>query len=158
MSDSGNDKGQRIEAFESIDGLKKSGKKTAWGLFFFFVLMVAAGNIVNSCRHKPDNTTAETKDEHLFIPPALPQEAKPAAEEKLQSIVVRGKKIRIGDTFDQVLTILSKSDQVDQEVSKDSKGLIVRKHYNVEAKKFTLTCARTDNPGPYRIIDIQIQE
>lgn len=77
-------------------------------------------------------------------------------KESLTSITVRGKEIKVGDTFDHVLTILKKSDMIRQEVSSDSAGSpLLWKHYSVGEKKFVLTVARTDYPGPFRITKIK---
>lgn len=84
-------------------------------------------------------------------PPSTPKQ-----KEVLLQIFVRGKVIRIGDTFDDVLTILKESDMVRQEVSSDRNGsMLLWKHYEIGQKIFTLTVARVDNTGPYRIIRIK---
>ena len=70
---------------------------------------------------------------------------------------VRGKMIRMGDTADQVFTILKKSDMVNQTIGKNPNNpdsLLVVKNYQVNGKKFTIYFARVQDPGPYTIIKI----
>ena len=67
---------------------------------------------------------------------------------------VRGKAIRIGDTADQVFTILIKGDMVNQTVGKDPSNpnsLLVVKNYQVKGRKFTIYFARVEDPGPYKV-------
>lgn len=139
----------------------------AWGcLIGAFLFLLLIGGIRESFRDKP-KTTGATKAYFLEGVPYVKndpfpdvKESTPATEtekeETLQSITVRGKEIRVGDTFDHVLTILKNSDQVGQEVSSNDRGsLLLWKRYKVAGKKFTLTVSRTDDPGPYRIIKIK---
>jgi hypothetical protein len=75
----------------------------------------------------------------------------------VSSIEVRGKKIEMNDTADQVVAVLKGSDMVDQSVQKDpnnSNSLLVVKNYKVESKRFTLYFARVQDPGPYRVVRI----
>lgn len=75
----------------------------------------------------------------------------------VSSIKVRGKKIEMNDTADQVVAVLKGSDMVDQTVQKDpnnSNSLLVVKNYKVEGKRFTLYFARVQDPGPYRVVRI----
>lgn len=70
---------------------------------------------------------------------------------------VRGKTIRIGDTADQIFTVLKKSDMVNQTVGKDSNNsnsLLIVKNYQVKGRKFTIYFARVQDPGPYKVTKI----
>jgi len=76
---------------------------------------------------------------------------------EVNSLKVRGKTIRIGDTADQVFAVLKKSEMVNQTVEKDPNNpnsLLVVKNYEVKGKKFTIYFARVQEPGPYKIIKI----
>ena len=73
------------------------------------------------------------------------------------SISVRGKTFRIGDTADNIFETLKPADSKRKEVVPDPKNLqslLVTHHYDIEGKMFSLTFARTTDPGPYRLIQI----
>ncbi len=85
----------------------------------------------------------------LFVTPAISAET--------SSISVRGKTIRIGDTADDIFETLKPADSKKNNVGPDPanpRRLLVTHHYEVEGKSFSLTFARTTDPGPYRLIRI----
>lgn len=76
---------------------------------------------------------------------------------EVASIKFLGKLIKIGDTSDQVITVLKPKDMVNQTVGKDPNNpasLLVVKNNKIKAKKFTLYFARVQDPGPYQVIRI----
>ena len=76
---------------------------------------------------------------------------------EVNSLKIRGKTIRIGDTADHVFTIFKKSDMVNQTVGKDPNNpnsLLVVKNYQVKGRKFIIYFARVQDPGPYTITKI----
>lgn len=77
-------------------------------------------------------------------------------KEQLQSIIVRGKEVKIGDTFDQVLPIIPQAEMVRQEPRRNlDGGLYLLKHYLVDGRKFSLSVARANKAGPYRVVGIE---
>jgi len=75
----------------------------------------------------------------------------------VKNIVVKGKVIRVGDTFDSVLSVIKQSDVFHQSVKNDNQGnMHVFKYIETDGKKFCLTIARIEYPGPYRIILIDL--
>jgi len=73
------------------------------------------------------------------------------------SISVRGKTFRIGDTADNIFETLKPADSKGKDVVPDPsnpQSLSVTHHYDIEGKAFSLTFARTTDPGPYRLIHI----
>lgn len=75
------------------------------------------------------------------------------------SIKVRGKTIRLGDTADEVFKTLTPADSKKKDVGPDPsnpQSLLVTHHYVIEGKTFSLTFARTTDPGPYRLIRISM--
>ncbi len=73
------------------------------------------------------------------------------------SIKIGENLIKVGDTSDQVITMLKPGDMVNQTVEKDpnnAASLLVIKNYQVKGKKFTLYFARVQDPGPYQVIKI----
>jgi hypothetical protein len=85
----------------------------------------------------------------LFVTPAISAET--------SSISVRGKTFRIGDTADDVFETLKPTDTKKKDVGPDPsnpQSLLVTNHYEIEEKSFSLTFARTSDPGPYRLIRI----
>lgn len=76
---------------------------------------------------------------------------------EINSVKVRGKTIRIGDTADDIFKTLKPTDSKKKDVGPDPKNpqsLLVTHHYEVEGKNFSLTFARTNDPGPYQLIRI----
>jgi hypothetical protein len=72
-------------------------------------------------------------------------------------IKVRGKTIGIGDSADQIFTILKNDDMVNQTVEKDPNNpnsLLVIKNYQIKGRKFTIYFARVHDPGPYKVTKI----
>jgi len=81
----------------------------------------------------------------------------PAIFAETSSIIVRGKTIRIGDTADDIFKTLKPADSKKKDVGPDPtnpRSLLVTHYYEVEGKSFSLTFARTTDPGPYRLIRI----
>ncbi len=73
------------------------------------------------------------------------------------SITVRGKTFRLGDIADNIFETLKPADSKSKDVVPDPsnpQSLSVTHHYNIEGKVFSLTFARTTDPGPYRLIQI----
>jgi len=76
---------------------------------------------------------------------------------EVNSLKVRGKMIRIGDTADNIFQTLKPSDSKKKNIEPDPnnpRSLLVTHFYEVEGKSFSLTFARTTDPGPYRLIRI----
>jgi len=74
-----------------------------------------------------------------------------------KSLKVRGKMIEIGDTADDIFETLKPADSKKKDVGPDPtnpQSLLVTHHYEIEGKSFSLTFARTTDPGPYRLIRI----
>src|SRR5262245_64663157 len=77
---------------------------------------------------------------------ALPQQA--------TSIRVRAKTIRVGDSADDIFKTLKPADSSKTDVWLDPAhpgSLLVTHHYKIEGQSFSLTFARHDDPGPYRL-------
>lgn len=77
------------------------------------------------------------------------------------SVSARGKVIKVGDTADSVFAVLKKEDMLEQDVGKDPSkpgSLLLTKRYNVGTNDFTLTFARTTEPGPYVVTRIDANE
>jgi hypothetical protein len=76
------------------------------------------------------------------------------------SIMVRGQRIALGTTSDEVVAILSgKTFVVDTQVRKDprnSRSLEVTHAYNVEGMRFSLVLTRVVDPGPYVVSKIVV--
>lgn len=73
------------------------------------------------------------------------------------SINVRGKTFRIGDLADDIFKTLKPADSKKKDVGPDPanpKSLLVTHYYDVEGRSFSLTFARTTDPGAYRLIRI----
>ena len=76
---------------------------------------------------------------------------------KVSGLVVRGRTIAVGDTYDSALEVLMPSDQTNQSIHRDKQGnMILLKHYDADGKKFCLTVSRIEDPGPYRILLIDM--
>ncbi len=76
---------------------------------------------------------------------------------EVTSLSVRGKKIKIGDTADQIFSVLKQDDMVNQTISKDPNNpnsLLVIKNFEVEGKTFTIHFIRVEDPGPYKVVKI----
>ena len=72
-------------------------------------------------------------------------------------IKVRGKTIGIGDTADDIFETIKPTDSKKKNVKPDPnnpRSLLVTHACEVEGKSFSLTFARTTDPGPYRLIRI----
>ena len=80
---------------------------------------------------------------------------------EVNSVTIRGQKIKVGDTADQVFGVLRQSDLVSQDVGKDPRNpssLALTKNYKVDGKTFTVSFARVVDPGPYVVTKIVIDE
>ena len=85
------------------------------------------------------------------------QETKKTLVGEVNSIKVRGKTIKIGDTADDIFETLKLADSKKRDVMPDPtnpQSLLVIHHYEIEGKSYALTFARTTDPGPYRLIRI----
>jgi len=79
----------------------------------------------------------------------------------VKSLSVQGKTIKIGDTADYVISILKKSDMVNQTVTKDptnQNSLLIVKNYKVKKQSFTVHFARVQDPGPYSVTKIIVEK
>lgn len=84
-------------------------------------------------------------------------QASPPASGEISYIKARGKTFRIGDTADEVFKTLKPSDSTGKKIKTDPTkpdSLLVTHYYEVDGKFFSLTFARTTDPGPYRLIRI----
>ncbi len=100
----------------------------------------------------------ESKVVRLFVRDRVPvSEQRPQLElgDKVASIAVRGKQIRVGDTADAVFEILKSKDRVMRPTvesdPKDAKSLKVTQHYRVEGKRFDVVLSRPEATGPYKV-------
>jgi hypothetical protein len=76
---------------------------------------------------------------------------------EVDSLKVRGKTIKIGDTADDIFETLKPADSKKKDIGPDPnnpQSLLVTHQYEVAGKSFSLTFARTTDPGPYRLIRI----
>ena len=76
---------------------------------------------------------------------------------EVNSIKVREKTIRIGDTADKAFAVLKKSDMVSQTIEKDPNipdSLLVVKNFRVKGRKITIHFTRAHEPGPYKVTKI----
>jgi hypothetical protein len=99
-------------------------------------------NLTNSSKIPPP--TVETTDNYREV----------------QGIVVKGKSITVGDKFDDVAAILHPADMLSQQITPDTKipgSHFLIKKFDVDGKKFKLHVARTEDPGPYRVIGIEVK-
>ena len=74
------------------------------------------------------------------------------------TVEVRGQTIRIGDLSDNVFRVFGAQDKVETETGPDAKhpgGPMVRHTYQVDGKIFSITFAREEDPGPYRVVNIE---
>lgn len=79
-------------------------------------------------------------------PPQLPQ--------GIKQIMVRGKRIEVGDLADDVMKILKPEDTLKLEVVQDPnnpQGLVLTRYCRVKGKVFALKLRREKDPGPYRV-------
>jgi hypothetical protein len=76
---------------------------------------------------------------------------------EVNSMIIRGKTIKIGDTADYVFKILTNADLLSQNVSKDPNNpnsLLAIKNYEADGQKFTIYFSRIQDPGPYKVVKI----
>jgi hypothetical protein len=99
----------------------------------------------------------------LFVRDSVPvSEQRPQLElgDKVASIAIRGKQIRVGDTADAVFAILTSKDRVMRPTvesdPKDAKSLKVIQHYRVEGKRFDVVLSRPEATGPYKVETIAL--
>jgi len=73
----------------------------------------------------------------------------------VDSVQVRGKTIRVGDLFDDVVSVLKPSDTVGNPIiNEDDKlpgSLVIRRTYGVNFDTIRLEGRRSEDPGPYRV-------
>jgi hypothetical protein len=75
------------------------------------------------------------------------------------SVSVRGKIIRVGDTADNVFSVLKQADMVKQDVKPDAAhpgSLFLTKYYKTNGTTFTLSFARQGGAGPYVVTKVSI--
>lgn len=96
-------------------------------------------------------------------PPQQAAEALPATPigNVAKSIVVRGRTLRLGDAADRVFETLKPADMKLNQVGPDpanAGSLIVRKHYEVNGKSFSLTFRRDNgvDVGAYKVVQIYV--
>ena len=80
---------------------------------------------------------------------------------EVASVQVRGKRIKVGDTADYVFSVLKKDEMVKQDVGpdpKNPKSRALSKHYAADGKSFVLLFARQQDPGPYVVTKILVDE
>lgn len=78
--------------------------------------------------------------------------------EEVKSIKVNGKTIKVGETFDNVLTKLPNKYMISQSSPspdpRNPNSFILTKKYDVNGNKFDLIVGRREDPGPFRIRNI----
>lgn len=76
--------------------------------------------------------------------------------DSVKSITVRGREIKVKDLHDQVVDILKKEDRVWQTDSgpQDGPERVFVDDYLVDGKKFSVSFARVQYPGPYKVVGI----
>jgi hypothetical protein len=70
---------------------------------------------------------------------------------------VRATTIRVGDSADDIFKTLEPADSRKTDVGLDPAhpgSLLVTHHYKIEGQSFSLTFARNQDPGPYRLVRI----
>jgi hypothetical protein len=83
-----------------------------------------------------------------------------AAPEQATSVRVRGNTIRVGDAADDIFNVfktLEPADSWKTDAALDPThpgSLLVTHHYKIEGQSFSLTFARHDAAGPYRLVRI----
>lgn len=127
-------------------GITFMGKIIA-GLFILMTL-----SAVFRCSSTPTTTEIQT--------PAAPT-AKQNKNKKIAGLVVRGKTISVGDSFDDVTSVLQPADCTYQDHKSDPLipgSLSLQKVYNAGGKIFTLYVARKEAGGPYYITNIEVPD
>jgi hypothetical protein len=87
----------------------------------------------------------------------LPVSEAVAPPEQATSVRVRTKTIRVGDSADDISKTLEPADSRKTDVGLDPThpgSLLVTHHYEIEGQSFSLTFARSHDPGPYRLVSI----
>lgn len=78
--------------------------------------------------------------------------------QEVTAIKVNGKTIKIGETFDNVLTKIDNSYMTSQSSPtpdpSNPNSFMLTKKYDVRGNKFDLVVGRIEDPGPFRIIKI----
>jgi hypothetical protein len=80
-----------------------------------------------------------------------------ALSEQATSIRVRAKTIRVGDSADDIFRTLEPADSSKTDVGLDPAhpgSVLVTHHYKIEGQSFSLTFARNQDPGLYRLVRI----
>jgi len=118
---------------------------------------ILASTPIASTGLNSSRTTAhvDTSSKSLALARSPPVSNSIAAE--TSSISVRGKTFRMGDTADDVFATLKPTDSKKTDTGPDPsnpRSVLVTHHYEIEGKSFSLTFARTSDPGPYRLIRI----
>ena len=75
---------------------------------------------------------------------------------EVNSLRVRGKMIRIGDTEGKVSKILIKNmvDQIEEADPNNPDNLVVQNNYQIKKKRFTIYFGRQNDQGPYKVTKI----
>jgi ribosomal protein S27AE len=121
-------------------------------IIFFFLLFLVGIIVSISRRTIQPNLPTNTISSVTPTPTAVPE------LNKVENIVIRGRSIAVGDTFDSAVEVLNPSDMINQSIHRDGQNnMTVMKYYDVEGKKFCLTVTRIKDPGPYIIVLIDIQ-
>ena len=78
-----------------------------------------------------------------------------AFAQEVNSIKVNGETIKVGETFDSVLTKLPSKYLVSQSSPSpdpiNPNSFLLTKSYNVNGNKFDLVVGRREDPGPFRV-------
>lgn len=75
------------------------------------------------------------------------------------SVSVRGKIIKVGDTADNVFSVLKQADMIKQDVQPDTAypgSLLLTKYYKTNGTAFTLTFARQGGTGSYVVTKVNV--
>ena len=74
---------------------------------------------------------------------------------EVKSIKVNGKTVKVGETFDNVLTKLPNKYMISQSNPSpdptNPNSFILTKKYDVNGNKFDLIVGRREDPGPFRV-------
>ena len=122
-------------------------------MFACFLLLMAFTAVTNLSKQPPPPASQAPS------PSATKSVATAAPELKtVKNITIRGRTISTGDTYDSVLEVLSPSEQINQSIHRDDLGnMTLMKYFDADGKKFCLTVSRIQDPGPYRIVLIDLQ-
>lgn len=121
-------------------------------IFAGFLLLMAFTAVTNLSKQYPPSSQAPSPSVTKSVATVSPE------LKTVKNITIRSRTISTGDTYDSVLEVLSPSEQINQSIHRDDLGnMTLMKYYNADGKKFCLTVARIQNPGPYRVVLIDLQ-